>query len=204
MTYRLVLSITHDQFAAAINNLYYAVLNDPIKGLNSINLRMLITHIVMMYTQISQPNLDNNLTNFNVGIDPSLPLAIYTRKQEKGQVFALNAGVPISDAMMVKMDTKHTLACGNMMLTLREWKHSPIADHSWTNRKLHWNCLPENARHQLHDCQRVHVWHQHRGGGRPSAADCLIAGQPGQCKHPEKLNHWQPCCHQHATYKGIV
>ncbi len=37
-TYRLVLSITHDQLAAAINDVYYAVLDDPIEGLNGINL----------------------------------------------------------------------------------------------------------------------------------------------------------------------
>jgi hypothetical protein len=102
---------------AAINNIYYAVLDNPIKGLNSINLCLLVTHIVTTYMQISQTNLDNNLRDFNTRNDPSLPLAVYTRKQEKCQVFALNVGVPNSNAMMVMTGTKHALACSNMMLT---------------------------------------------------------------------------------------
>ncbi len=44
-TYCLVLSITCDQFAAAINDVYYAVLDDPIEGLNGVNLCTLVTHI---------------------------------------------------------------------------------------------------------------------------------------------------------------
>jgi hypothetical protein len=83
MTYCLVLFITCDQFAAAIDDVYYAVLDDPIKGLNGVNLHRLVTHILTMYAQISQPALDDNLMEFNTGIDPILPLAVYTRKQKK-------------------------------------------------------------------------------------------------------------------------
>jgi hypothetical protein len=82
MTYRLVLSITPNQFAAAINDVYYAILDDPIEGLNGINLCMLVTHILTTYAQIGQPDLDDNLTDFNTGINLILPLAVYTRKQE--------------------------------------------------------------------------------------------------------------------------
>jgi hypothetical protein len=115
-TYCLVFSITRDQFAAAINDVYYSVLDNPIEGLNSVDLCMLITHILTTYAQISQPDLDDNLTEFNTGIDPILPLAVYTRKQEKCQVFANNAGILISNTTMVTTGTKHALATGNMTL----------------------------------------------------------------------------------------
>ncbi len=115
-TYRLVCAITHDQFAAAINNVFYAILDNPIKGLNGVNLCTLVHHIATMYTQISQPDLDNNLDNFNTGIGLDLPLAIYTRKQKRCQVFALDAAVPISEATMVTTGTKHALTCGNMTM----------------------------------------------------------------------------------------
>jgi hypothetical protein len=69
-TYRLIRAITRDQSAAAIDNVFYAVLDDPIKGLNGINLCMLVQHIATKYAQISQPDLDNNLADFNTGIDP--------------------------------------------------------------------------------------------------------------------------------------
>ncbi len=149
-TYCLVLFITRDHFAAAINNVYYAVLDDPIKGLNGVDLRTLITHILMTYAQISQPNLDDNLTDFKTGIDPILPLAVYTRKQEKCQVFAHDASVPISDATMVTTGTKHALATGNMTLAWCEWKHHSIADHTWPNWKAHWTA----AFAKMHDINR--------------------------------------------------
>jgi hypothetical protein len=104
------------QFAAPINDVFYAVLDNPIKGLNGINLRTLVHHIATTYAQISQPDLDDNPEDFNMGIDPGLPLAVYTRKQESCQVFALNAAVPISKATMVTTGTKHALECSNMTM----------------------------------------------------------------------------------------
>ncbi len=127
--------------------MYYAVLDDPIKGLNGVNLHMLVTHIQVTYAQISQPDMDNNLADFNNGINPGLPLAVYTRKQEKCQVFASDAGVPISKATMVTTGTKHALAAGNMTLAWREWKRWPIAEHTWPNWKMHWTA----AFAEMHD-----------------------------------------------------
>jgi hypothetical protein len=100
-TYKMVTTITHNQFLAAINDVYYAVLEDPTEDLNTINLRTLVMHILNTYAHISQPDLDDNMTDFHSGIDSGLPLAVYTRKQEKCQIFATNAGVPISDETMV-------------------------------------------------------------------------------------------------------
>jgi hypothetical protein len=120
-TYCLIRAITRDQFTAAINNVFYAILDNPIKGLNGVDLRTLVHHIVTTYTQIIQPNLDNNLADFNTGIDPGLPLAVYTRKQEPCQVFALDAGVPMSKATMVTTGTKYALACGNMTMAWHKW-----------------------------------------------------------------------------------
>ena len=113
--------------------IYYAVLDSPTTGLNAINLRTLVMHILNTYAQISQPDLDDNMTDFHSGINSGLPLAIYTRKQEKFQVFAADASVPISDKTMITTGTKHTLACGNMMLAWRKWKCHPIFDLTWPN-----------------------------------------------------------------------
>ncbi len=113
-------TITWDQVMASINNVYYTTLNDPTEGLNAVTLRQLVTHIRTTYAQISQPDFNDNVTDFSQGINPNLPLAIYTRKQEKCQNFAQDAGVPISVEMMVMTDTKHALNCGNMMLAWQE------------------------------------------------------------------------------------
>jgi hypothetical protein len=78
------------------------------------------------------------MTNFHSGIDSGLPLAIYRRKQEKCQVFATNASVPISDKTMITTGTKHNLACGNMTLAWRGRKPRPIINHTWPNWKAHW------------------------------------------------------------------
>jgi hypothetical protein len=133
-TYKLVLTIMSDQFAVAINNIYYAVLANPMEGLNSVNLCTLVQHILTTHAQISQPDLDDNMSNFNTGINPGLPLSIYTRKQEKCQVFAASTGVlPISDKRMVTTGSKHALACSNMTLGWREWKRRPEIEHTWAN-----------------------------------------------------------------------
>ncbi len=118
--------------------LFYAALDNLIKGLNSVNLCTLVHHISTTYAQISQPNFDNNLADFNTGIDPGLPLAVYTRKQERCQVFVLDAGVPISKATMVTTKTKHALVCGNMTMAWREWNRQAITNHTWLNWKLNW------------------------------------------------------------------
>jgi hypothetical protein len=79
---------------AVIVDVYHTVLDDPTKGLNAINIRTLVIHILTIYTQISQPDLVDNMTNFHSGINLGPPLAVYTRKQEKWQVFAADARVP--------------------------------------------------------------------------------------------------------------
>jgi hypothetical protein len=132
-TYKMVLTITRDQFAAAINNVYYVILDDPTENLNAIDLRTLVMHILNTYAQISQPDLDDNMTNFPSGIDSGLSLAIYTMKQEKCQVFTVDAGVPISHRTMIITSTKHALACSNMMLAWCKWKCCPIIDYTWPN-----------------------------------------------------------------------
>jgi hypothetical protein len=137
-THIIVCTITHDQFAAAINDVYYAELDDPTKGLNTISLHNLITHICSTYAIISQPDVADNMAKFVAGIKPSLPLAVYTRKQVKCQKFAQDASVPISEATMVTTGTKATLNCGGMELAWCKWKCHPLTDHTWNNWKLHW------------------------------------------------------------------
>ncbi len=95
-------------------------MDDPIEGLNGVDLCTLVKHILITYAQISQPNQDDNLMDFNTGINPILTLAVYTRKQEKCRVFAHDAGVPISDATMVTTGTKYALATKNMTLAWRK------------------------------------------------------------------------------------
>jgi hypothetical protein len=79
-TYKMVLNIVRNRSAVAINKVYYDVLDYPTRGLNTINLCSLIMHILIIYAQISQPDLDDNMTKFQSGINSGLPLAIYTRK----------------------------------------------------------------------------------------------------------------------------
>jgi hypothetical protein len=172
-TYCLVLSITRNQFASAINNLYNAILDDPIRGLNGTDLRTLVTHILTTYAQISQPDLDDNLMDFNTGINIILPLAVYTRKQEKCQVFAHDASVPISDATMVTTGTKHALTTGNMTLAWRKWKRPPIADHTWPNWKAHWTA----AFAEMCDINRMMAGESNFGANAVEEEEqgCLIA-----------------------------
>jgi hypothetical protein len=203
-TYRLVLSITCNQFAAAINNVYYAILDDPSEGLNGIDLRTLVTHILTTYAQISQPNLDDNLTDFNTGINPILPLAVYTRKQEKCQIFAHNAGVPISDATMVTTGTKHALATGNMTLVWREWKQHSIVDHTWPNWKAHWTAAFAKM-HNIH-CMTAGESTFGTNTAEEEEQGRLIASSLdnlASASIQKQFNDWQPRCDKCTTDAGV-
>jgi hypothetical protein len=50
--YKMVITIIRDQFAMAIDNLYYTVLDNPTEGLNAVDLRTLVMHILNTYAQI--------------------------------------------------------------------------------------------------------------------------------------------------------
>jgi hypothetical protein len=132
-TYIIIRTITCDQFTATIKDVYYAEFDKPTKGLRVISLCDLVTHIRSTYATISQPNIDNNMAVFVTGIEPSLPLAVYTRKQEKCQKFAQDAGVPISAATMVTTGTNAALNCGGMELAWHKWKHCLLVDHMCNN-----------------------------------------------------------------------
>jgi hypothetical protein len=137
-TYLVVAYITRNQFVAVVDNVYYATLNDPTEGLNAITLHDLVAHIRTTYATISQLDVDNNMTKFHTGINPHLPLAIYTCKQEKCQTFAHSIGIPISEATMVLTGIKAAITCGGMELAWREWKCQPIINQTRNNWKMHW------------------------------------------------------------------
>jgi hypothetical protein len=113
-------TITRDQFAVAINNVYFTALNNPTEGLNAISLHNLVTHTRTTYTTILQPDVDDNMQEFIMEINPTLLLAVDTNKQEKCQDFAQYAKVSISEATMVITGTKAALSCRNMNLAWRE------------------------------------------------------------------------------------
>jgi hypothetical protein len=73
-TYKMVLTITCNQFAAATDDVYYTVLDNPTKCLNAVYLRSLVMHILTTYAQISQPDLDDNMTDFHFTSTRASPL----------------------------------------------------------------------------------------------------------------------------------
>ncbi len=66
--------------AAAIDDVYYAELDDPAEGLNSVEIQDIVDHIKEQYCHINQSDLDKNLDRFYQGIDPSVSLIVYIRK----------------------------------------------------------------------------------------------------------------------------
>ena len=82
--------------------------------------------------------MDANMSKFYEGIDPTLPLAVYTRKHETCQEFVQDTKVPISEELMVTTGTKHALQCSGLTQAWREWRRLPAAQHNWLNWKTHW------------------------------------------------------------------
>jgi hypothetical protein len=81
-TYIIVRTITRNQFVVAINDVYYAELDDPTKGLNAISLCDLVTHICSTYATISQPNVDDKMPNLSPASNlPSHLLPTHTNRR---------------------------------------------------------------------------------------------------------------------------
>ena len=123
--------------AEAIKPVYYAELNDPYKGMNGINIYNLFNLILDRYCNIGQTVIDDNITCFNESINPSLPLAVYFRKQDKWQDFAKDANVPISEDTMVTTWTKHSLQYGNLVPVWSECRQTSANQQTRQQRKLH-------------------------------------------------------------------
>ena len=129
--------IVVNQVAKAIEPVYYAELDDPDEGLNDVLVHDLLNHIRDRYCHIGQDKIDRNMETFLKGIDPSLPLSVYTRKQENCQDFAADARVPISEATMVTTGTKRAIQCGDFTDAWKEWNGHPDADKTWPTWKTH-------------------------------------------------------------------
>jgi hypothetical protein len=124
--------------AEAIEDVYYAELDDPSEGLNNVQIQDLIDHIKDGYCHIDQADLDKNLNCFNQGINPSVPLVVYIRKQEDCQEFAHDGHVDISEATMVTTGTKHAIQCSAFTDAWKEWNHLPRPNQTWLAWKTHW------------------------------------------------------------------
>jgi hypothetical protein len=88
-TYKMVLTITRNQFDVAIKDVYYAILDSLTEGLKVVDLRTLVMHILDTYAQINQPGLDNNVTDFHSGIDSGLPFPLCRLQEETGEMSGL-------------------------------------------------------------------------------------------------------------------
>ena len=101
--------------AKSIKLMYYAELDNPDEGVNGINTCTFFNLFLDRYCDIGQTDIDDNIARFNEAINPSLPLAVYCRKQEKYQDFMAEANFPISEATIVATGTKHALQCVNIV-----------------------------------------------------------------------------------------
>jgi hypothetical protein len=57
----------------------------------------LFNHIRTTYTMISQPDVDNTMLEFMIGINPMLPLTVYTHKKEKCQTLVCHQRSNLQD-----------------------------------------------------------------------------------------------------------
>jgi hypothetical protein len=132
--------------AAALEPFVYAELDDPDEGLDDVQIRDLYDHIMERFAKISQTEIDENLLEFNEGIDPSKTLAVYKRKQELCQEVAADAGVPITEATMVTTGTKHAVATGGMEEAWKSWMRTAANLRTWPAWKTHWTAAFQEKR----------------------------------------------------------
>ena len=137
-TFKVVTQCLQNQFQEAIHENYLAKLDDPDVGLTNVHPSVIYQHIVDRYAKIDLRMADNNQKQFNTPMDPSKPLAVYTKKQECCQAFAANAGNPISMADMVQKGVTHVVATGVMCEANHEWKCIPKLEQTWNRWNKHF------------------------------------------------------------------
>ena len=91
-------------------------------------------------------------------MDPSKPLAVYTKKQKRCQAFAADASNPISMVDIMQMGVTHALATGVMHDAYPEWKCIPKPEQTWNHWKEHFNDAMKRA--QCHQSRVNEVWSQ--------------------------------------------
>ena len=82
---------------------------------------------------------EDNRKNFNVSMDPSKLLAVYTKQQELCPAFAANARNSTCMADMVQTGVTHAVAMGVKCKACCEWKHIPKLKQTWNQWKEHFN-----------------------------------------------------------------
>ena len=100
--------------AEAFGYVHHAQLENPDEGLIRVTIMRCMKHDRFPYCLRSQSEVDGNMSKFEEGINQDLPFAVYARKEERCQVFATSANVPILNTTMVITWTKHALCCENM------------------------------------------------------------------------------------------
>jgi hypothetical protein len=103
--------------------------------MNNVPIRDFLDYIKDCYCTITQDEIDKNMEVFYKGIDPTLPLAVITKRQEDCQEFYINARVPISQELMMTTGTKDAVNCGDFHQAWQEWRHLTTASQTWAN----WN-----------------------------------------------------------------
>jgi len=93
----------------------------------------MVSSTVIRHCHIGQDEIHKNMETFMKGILPSIPLFIYTRKQENCQGFAADAWVPISKQTVVATGTKHTIQCGDFTNVWKEWTCHLNINKTWPN-----------------------------------------------------------------------
>ena len=87
---------------------------DPDEGLNGVTICQIFDHVMLRFANVSQLEVDFNLTRFNKPMDPSVTLTVYVRRQERCQEVAADAEVPISKATLGSTLAKHVAATGGL------------------------------------------------------------------------------------------
>ena len=113
-TFKAVTQCLWNLFQEAIHEDYLAELDDPDVSLTDVQSSIIHQHIINLYAKIESRMANDNKKQFKAPMDPSKPLAVYTKKQECCQAFVADAGNPTSMADMVQMGVTHAVATGVM------------------------------------------------------------------------------------------
>jgi uncharacterized coiled-coil protein SlyX len=138
-TCRAVKTAAKNQIIAAIDPAYLDEIRDDELGFLLSSPEDIISHLFDRYGEISEYMITENMTTIEEPFDPTLPFATFTRRLEKCNQLATDAGTAYSDAQMVQIAIIAITATGLFTEGYLRWNRLPTAQKTWATFKTHFN-----------------------------------------------------------------
>ena len=126
------------QIIEAVEDDYLVEKNNKYTGYMASTARDLLVHLLDRYGNISAADLEQNKTEMEKPLDPSIPIASYYKRIEDAMQYAEDGNSPFTEEQILNTAYLALLKTGVYELACKVWRHKIIRDptmNTWVNFK---------------------------------------------------------------------